>query len=507
MELVFGIPGTHNVSIYAELAARGVRLVTPRHEQGAGYAADGYARATGRPGVVLTTTGPGVINAATALAQAYSDSIPMLLISPGVPTDHPRLGRGYLHESKDQSGALRALCAWSHRVSSVREIPAAVARAFGFFAEGRPRPVHIEIPHDLLAAEGSVTFAEPYRIVAREPDPAALDAAALLLRGAARPGIVLGGGVQCPPGQEAGALALRLAERVGARIVTTVNGKGVVPESHPLALGTVLHLAGARSWLAGCDVVLAVGTELGPADLWVEDFALGGRLIRVDVDPGQMHGDHVADVPVVADAGRALAGLLDRIRPPDAARAPGPDLARELAELSRRWEGTLDALGRAMPPDPIVVGDNSMMVYHGALLSLALDPPARFLFPAGYGTLGYALPAAIGAKLACPGRPVVVLTGDGALQFCLQELATAVAEQLSLPIVVSDNGGYGEIRDEMLRQDMTPVAVDLPGPDLLQLAAAYGVAACRADTPEELFKALVEALEHPLPTLIVVRES
>ncbi|GAA0989714.1 5-guanidino-2-oxopentanoate decarboxylase [Acrocarpospora macrocephala] len=507
VELVFGIPGTHNVPIYAALAARGVRLVTPRHEQGAGYAADGYARSTGRPGVVLTTTGPGALNAATALAQAYSDSIPLLLISPGVPTDHPRLGRGYLHESKDQSGAFQALCAWSHRVSSIREIPAAVARAFGSFAEGRPRPVHIEIPHDLLDAEGPAKLAEPYRIGSREPDPAALDAAARLLRGAARPGIVLGGGVQRPPGQDAGALALRLAERAGARIVTTANGKGVVPESHPLVLGAMLHLAGARRWLADCDVVLAVGTELGPSDLWVEDFALAGRLIRVDVDPGQMYGDHVADVPVVADAALALQGLLDRVGPRDGARAPAPDLARELAGLAGRWEPALEALGRALPPDAIVVGDNSMIVYHGALLSLALDPPARLLFPSGYGTLGYALPAAIGAKLGCPDRPAVVLTGDGALQFCVQDLATAVDEKLSLPIVVSDNGGFGEIREEMLRRDMTPVAVDLPGPDLLQLAAAYGIAACRADTPEELFKALVAALEHPLPTLIVVRES
>ncbi|WP_308169976.1 thiamine pyrophosphate-binding protein [Acrocarpospora catenulata] len=506
VDLVFGIPGTHNVPIYQELAARGVRLITPRHEQGAGYAADGYARSTGRPGVVLTTTGPGAVNAATALAQAYSNSIPMLLISPGLPTDHPRQGRGYLHESKDQSAALHALCAWSHRVGSTREIPAAVARAFGSFAEGRPRPVHIEIPYDLLDAPAEVRVMEPYRIVSRPADPGALDAAARLLAGARRPGFVLGGGVQRPPGQPVGALAVTLAERLGARIVTTVNGKGAVPESHPLVLGAMLHLAGARDWLAGCDVVLAVGTELGSAELWVDDFALGGRLIRVDVDPGQMYGDHVADVPVVADAELALRGLLDRVTPRAAPPAPAPDLAGELRDLTRRWEGTLEALGRALPPDAVVVGDNSMVVYHGALLGLPFDPPARFLFPSGFGTLGYALPAAIGAKLAAPGSPTVVLTGDGALQFCLQDLATAVELELTLPIVVSDNGGFGEIRDEMSRRPMAPVAVELPGPDLLALAAAYGAGGCRADTPEELFKALVAALNSPLPTLIVVAE-
>ncbi|GAB3902136.1 hypothetical protein GCM10027612_66760 [Microbispora bryophytorum subsp. camponoti] len=198
VDTIFGIPGTHNLAIYEELDRAGVHCVTPRHEQGAGYAADGYARVTGRPGVVVTTTGPGVVNAATALGQAYSDSSPILLISPGVPTGHPRDGRGYLHESRDQSRAIDALCAWSHRVTTVREIPAAVARAFGRFAEGRPRPVHIEIPFDLLDLKGPVKIVPPYRITRREPDPNALDVAAGLLGTARRPGFVLGGGAQCP---------------------------------------------------------------------------------------------------------------------------------------------------------------------------------------------------------------------------------------------------------------------------------------------------------------------
>ncbi|GAA3814203.1 5-guanidino-2-oxopentanoate decarboxylase [Sphaerisporangium flaviroseum] len=513
VDTVFGIPGTHNLAIYDALTLSRIRCVTPRHEQGAGYAADGYARATGRPGVVVTTTGPGVVNAATALAQAYSDSSPILLISPGVPTCHPYSGRGYLHESKDQSRAIDALCAWSHRVTSVREIPAAVARAFGRFAEGRPRPVHVEIPADLLDMEDSVKLVSPYRIMPRVPDPLALDEAARLLRGAKRPGFVLGGGAQCPDEDEppVGRAIMRLAERVGGAVVTTVNGKGSVPESHPLALGATLHLRAVRRWLAECDVVLAIGTELGPADLWEERFSLAGTLIRVDVDPGQMQGDHVADVAIVADAALTVEGLSERIQRrnpvPRSRQEPRYDHERELGELTQRWAEHVRALRRALPKETIVVGDNSMMVYHGAVVALPMDPPGRFLFPSGYGTLGFALPAAIGVKLGRPDRPAVVLAGDGAFQFSLQDLATAVELRLSLPIVISANGGFGEIREEMQQRGMEPVAVDLHCPDFPALALAYGARGQVAKTPDDLHEAVTEALEVPLPTVIVVPEG
>ncbi|WP_433224312.1 thiamine pyrophosphate-dependent enzyme [Microtetraspora malaysiensis] len=178
----------------------------------------------------------------------------------------------------------------------------------------------------------------------------------------------------------------------------------------------------------------------------------------------------------------------------------------ELREVARRWAPQLAALREAMPADTVVVGDNSMMSYHGAIVGMPVDPPGRFLFPAGYGTLGFALPAAIGAKVGRPDRPVVVLAGDGALQFSVQELATAVELRLSLPIVVAVNGGFGEIRDEMRRRGMPPVGVDLHAPDLMTLAAAYGAYGRVADRPEELGDAVAEALKTPLPTVISFRE-
>ncbi|MDH2424334.1 thiamine pyrophosphate-binding protein [Sphaerisporangium sp. TRM90804] len=521
VDTVFGIPGTHNLALYQELQLAGVRCVTSRHEQGAGYAADGYARATGRPGVLVTTTGPGAVNAATAMAQAYSDSSAVLLVTTGLPTGHPSDGRGYLHESKDQLGALEALCAWGHRAASTGDIADTVARAFRMFAEERPRPVYLEVPVDLLQAPADLSRAVPPSAPAlRRPEPAAIEQAARVLSAARRPAVVLGGGTwPRGGGPPAGPLALRLAERLAAPVVTTVNGKGTVPESHPLSLGATLHLASVRRWLAGCDAVLAVGTELAPSDLWVEDFTLGGTLVRVDIDPAQMGGGHPAGVPVVADAALALRALLDRLPPAPPAEPPGafPPGAEEremrdtrhdeLVELTRRWAGHLDALRRSLPRDAVVVGDNSMLAYRGAVGGLPVDAPGRFLFPTGYGTLGFALPAAIGVKAGLPHRPVAVLAGDGALQFSVQELATAVELRLALPIVVPLNGGYGEIRAAMLAHGMRPVGVDLHMPDFVALAEAYGARGRAVTTPDELGKAVTDALDAAVPTVIAFAEE
>ncbi|WP_239139701.1 thiamine pyrophosphate-dependent enzyme [Sphaerisporangium krabiense] len=282
-----------------------------------------------------------------------------------------------------------------------------------------------------------------------------------------------------------------------------------MPESHRLCLGATLHLETVRHWLATCDVVLAIGTELGPADLWEERFALTGTLIRVDVDPAQMYGDHVADVAIVADAALAVQGLGDHLRDvagPASREGPGCDYRAEQEKLTGRWTGYLRALGQALPEDAIIVGDNSMVVYHGALVGMVIDPPGRFLFPAGFGTLGFALPAGIGAKLGRPDRPVAVLAGDGALQFSLQELAMAVELGLSLPVIVALNGGFGEIREEMVRKGMRPVAVDLHGPDFPVLAEAYGAHGRAVKSPEGLREAVEEALRTPVPTVITFTE-
>ncbi|MFF4349383.1 5-guanidino-2-oxopentanoate decarboxylase [Streptomyces sp. NPDC001530] len=527
---VFGIPGTHNLEIYRHLSAYGIRHVLPRHEQGAGYAADGYARVTYRPGVVITTTGPALLNAAAAIGQAYSDSVPLLVVSPGMPLRHPRLATGLLHEMRSQTEALCGVAAFSHRVSSVAEIDAAVARAFTLFGTRRPRPAHIEVPLDLLEATEETG---PVRITPRvaplAPDTETVRKAADILSGARRPALVLGGGAR-----GATASCLALAEELGAPVVTTANGKGIVPETHPLSLGVSLHSPSVQRWLSGRDAVLAVGTELAESDLWSPPPTLNGRLIRVDLDPDQMYAGLLADVEVVGDARVSLKALLAEVKalPPGARRHARVDAdvqgharveadedavgqvsalraARdaETAERDARWIPYLKAIRAALDDDAVITSDSAQCCYYGALPHLPLGPEGRYLHPTGFGTLGYALPAAIGAKVARPDRQVVALSGDGGLQFTVQELATAAQLRLPLPVVVFDNGGYGEIRDEMAARGDSPTAVDLAPVDLPALARAYGGQGTRACGPDELTAALTEALRTPGPTLIAIPEE
>lgn len=507
VDTIFGIPGTHNLAVYAALPEFGIRHFSPRHEQGAGYAADGYARVSGRPGVCLTTTGPAVLNAAAALAQAYSDSVPVLLISPGMPLTHPGLGNGLLHEVKDQSGALAAVAAYSHRVTSVAEIPLAVAQAFATMRSGRPRPVHLEIPLDLLDQTGEVTPVAPVTPARRLPEPSQLDRAAEVLATATRPGVIAGGGCRT-----AAAELRQLVELLGAPVVTTTNGKGALPEDHPLALGAGLQHRSVVEFLADCDVVVAVGTELAPADLWLGPLSLSGALVRIDIDPVHVATNAVPDVAVVGDAAASLAGLRKRL-----SREPAADAAaraahwRERVRADARWEGAtwlpmVEAVAAALGRDGVLAGDSAMAVYYGALSNLPAYQPASFLYPTGLGTLGYGLPAAIGAKLARPEARVMAMLGDGGVMFTIPELAAAAQAGLPLPVVVVDNGGYGEIRREMCERGDSPLGVDLGHPDFPALARSLGCHGLSVTDPKELTAQLTAAFTADRPTLIHVPE-
>ncbi len=525
VEVVFGIPGTHNLPLYAQLERHGLRHVLPRHEQGAGYAAGGYARASGRPGVAITTAGPALLNVAAAAGQAQSDSVPLLVLAPGMPRAHPSASSGYLHEMPSQQRAMSGVVERSVRVMSHAELASELAAAFTAFRVDRPRARYIEIPLDLLAEEAEAVVPAPQHSGPPAPPSAAVVAAVELLRGAARPGIVAGGGA-------AGAAdALRaLAERLGAPVITTANGKGALPEDHPLSLGARLNLPAARAWLEGCDVVLAVGTELGESDLWGPPPRLAA-LVRVDLDPLQAHANHVAAVAVIGDARPALEGMVEALDGAAASRqgaaggsssaagspagAAGAGTAAEIrarleAEYraqAARWLDWLAALDRVLPDDAIVVGDSAMCCYYGALGGLPVQRPRSFLYPAGFGTLGYAVPAALGASIGAPDRPVLALSGDGGLMFTVAELASAAALRRPLPVVVFVNEGYGEIRNEMHDAAFAPVGVDIPPPDLSGLARALGCEGEAVAQPDELGAAVAAAFGRATPTLITVPEA
>jgi thiamine pyrophosphate-dependent acetolactate synthase large subunit-like protein len=500
VDTVFGIPGTHNLELYRHLAANGIRPVTPRHEQGAGYAAEGYARVGGRPGVVLTTSGPGLTNAMTAAATAYAESQPMLVLSPGVPTGTEGADLGRLHETKGASAAMGHLVRWSRRVASPEEAADTVTEAFAAFRGTRPRPVHVEIPLDVLEQPwggspwvGAVTAAPA-------PDAADVRRAATLLAGARRPLVIAGGGAV-----DAAAEVRALAEALGAPVATTVNGKGVLDEAHPLSVGAAVRLRALQKAAADSDALVVVGSELGDSDLW-EGRITAETVIRCDIEPGQLHKNCRADVGLLGDAATTLRALLAAL--PE--RVPASVGARELRDACRAearadagtYEGINAAVRAALPAGGVLAGDSSQVTYLGSVHFFDVPAPRRFCYTPGYATLGYGLPAAIGAALARPDEPVAVLLGDGAFLFSVQELATAVDLRLPLPIVVVDNGGYREIRDQQEGRGIRPVGVDLPVPDLAALARAFGARGVRTTDPGALTALVADALSADRPTLI-----
>ncbi|WP_104081908.1 thiamine pyrophosphate-binding protein [Cryobacterium sp. Y11] len=507
VEVVFGIPGTHNLEIYRALAGSGIRHVTPRHEQGAGYAADGYARVSGRPGVVITTSGPGLTNVTTAAATAYADSVPLLLISPGIPRGLEGKNVGWLHEVKDQQGHLDALLERSVRVSEIGEIGPVIAEIFDRWRLGRPRPVHLEIPLDLL--EGVWEPGETGPAVARSrvghPSGENIAAAASRLGASRRVSVLAGGGAR-----RAGVEVLRLAELLDAPVVTTVHGKGVVPENHPLSLGASVRLAPAQDLLNDSDVLLIIGSELGDSDLWGGTIAPGGAVIRIDLDPGQLDKNLAATIALEGDAAAILtdltalltdvAGSAGRVR---AAAARGEIEAAALVD-GAPWREVQEVLRAALPAATIVAGDSAQVSYYGTVHFWPMDEPNQFLYPTGYATLGYGLPAAIGAKLAAPERPVIVLVGDGGFQFTGMELVTAAEQGLGIPVIIMNNSGFAEIRDQQIERGIDLIGVDISGPDFAALGVACNGYGVRLNGFDELADAVNRALAADRPTVIEV---
>jgi acetolactate synthase-1/2/3 large subunit len=505
VEVVFGIPGTHNLAIYEALADSPIRHVTPRHEQGAGYAADGYARASGRPGVAIVTTGPAVLNAATAAAQAWSDSVPLLILAPGMPLAHPAASTGYLHEMLDQRLAMSGVVEHAVRAETHADLARELADAFGAFAAGRPRSRFIEVPLDLLPLQAECAPLLAPAAPASRPDARSVGAAAELLAAAERPLLVAGGGAH-----GARAELAEVLER-GIPVITTINGKGAVDERHPLALGARLQVAAGRRMVEEADVLVVVGSELGQGDHW-STLEPAGRVIRIDIDHVQAHGNVASDVALIGDAAGALAALLAELDAGAPSVAAGwaerrAEADREVAELGAAFTGLAAAIERVLAPGDVLAADNAMAGYNGVLGLVRLGAGSRFLFPTGFGTLGYALPAAIGAKLARPESRVVAVLGDGGIMFTIAELATAAEAGVSLPVVVSVNGGYGEIRREMDEIGFTPVGVDLGAPDLPAVARALGGRGVALEDAGALPAALEEAFAHPGPTLIAVPEA
>ncbi len=514
IDTVFGIPGVHNLELYRGLTATKIRHVLVRHEQGAGFAADGFARLSGRPAAAFVISGPGLTNILTAVAQAYSDSVPLLVIASTPVRASFTKQWGVLHELYDQAALAAGVFGIARSAGSAADVRDHLRLCLDSLRTGRPRPAYLEIPLDLLAEP---TDLEVQRFATApllpQPDPAQIDAAARLLGGAARPLIVAGGGAR-----RAGPQLRRLVEWLDCPLVTTAAGKGVLPESHPANFGTSLPYAPVQQLLVDADVVFAIGTEMGETDVYTTlRLPLRGRLIRVDIDPVKLSDSYSADVRLWSDAGAALESihrslsahtLEAAVRSGWRTALGGGATVRNAIESgldakARAWGGALRAIKAALPEDGVVFSDMTQIAYFGNY-AYPVEHPGQWFHPSGYGTLGFALPAALGAKISSPVRPVIALAGDFGLQFTLSELMTAVEAALSLPIVVWNNAALGQIRDDMVAAGIPELGVIARNPDFVALAHACGAEGYRVHGPAALTEALRTALSHAGPTLIEV---
>lgn len=505
IDVVFGIPGVHTLELYRGLALTGMRHVLVRHEQNAGFAADGYARVTGRPAAAFVISGPGVTNALTAVAQAYSDSVPLIVVA-STPV-RPSLGKGWgvLHEVPDQLALGNAVAGVARSASSAEDVRDHLRAIFASFHAGRPRPGYLQVPLDLLAKPTGLMPQRFARLDARpKPPQAAIDRATELLAAAKRPLVIAGGGSR----EAADALA-QLVDVLDGYLISTTAGKGLLPDGHPASLGASLQYRETQELVAAADVILAVGTELSETDFYTGTrLPFDGQLIRIDLDPAKLSDHYGAEVPVWGDARASLEAIVTGLKPRQGWRTVAGPAQAHRAKIDRSFTGpvrarlnALTAIRAGVPADGAVFSDQTQIAYLGNY-AYATDRPGSWFHPCGYGALGFALPAAIGAKIAQPERAVVALAGDFGLQFTLQELMTAVELGLSLPVVVWNNAALGQIRDDMQAAGIPPVGVVALNPDFIAVARAFGAEGTRANNSAELTEAIRRALARKGPTLI-----
>lgn len=510
IDVVFGIPGVHTLELYRGLALTGMRHVLVRHEQNAGFAADGYARVTGRPAAAFVISGPGMTNALTAVAQAYSDSVPLIVIASAPVRASLGKGWGVLHELPDQLALGAGVSGLGRNASSAEDVRDHLRAIFASFQAGRPRPAYLQIPLDLLA-EPTDLRAERFARLDARPKPAqeAIDRANDALAAAKRPLIIAGGGAR-----EAADTLLRLVEILDGYLVMTTAGKGLLPEGHPANLGASLPYRETQELVASADVIVAVGTELSETDFYTGTrLPIAGRLIRIDLDRTKLADHYGAEFPVWGDAGASLEGILAGLRKRQGWRTAAGPAANHRAKIEQSLQGrararlnALTAIRASVPAEGVVFSDQTQIAYLGNY-AYAADRPGSWFHPCGYGALGFALPAAIGGKIAQPERAIVALAGDFGLQFTLQELMTAVELGLSLPVVVWNNSALGQIRDDMQAAGIPPLGVVALNPDFVAVARAFGAEGLRATGPEELTEGIRRALTRKGPTLIEAAEE
>jgi acetolactate synthase-1/2/3 large subunit len=504
VDTVFGIPGVQLDPLFDAFYGESnrLRVVHTRHEQGAAFMAAGYAQASGRDGVFAVVPGPGLLNAGAALSTAVACNAPVLGLTGQVPSKQIRSGMGFAHELRDQLKSSEAIVDWVGRAQHPREVGAMLADAFAHMHAPRKRCAVFEMAPDQLSAQAPVVDYAPREVLPFAIDTAQVERAAAVLAKAQRPVIMIGGGAM-----DAGVQVMAIARRLNAPVIMSNNAIGAVPASQPLVCNM---LAGQRLW-PDVDVVLAIGTRLlAPALAW--GIAADCKLLRIDADPVQITKPTLAHVSILADAGAGCALLLEAL---DEQVPPRVDFLRHVEAIRTQVANDLSALQPqadfmrairgAMPADGILSVDVTQMATFARYGGFATDVPRTLLTPGYQATLGYGMPAALGAKVAMPERAVVSISGDGGFMFTVQELASAAHHGIAVVAIVFDNSSYGNVKVIQRNQfGGRHIGVDLTNPDLVALGRAFGLRAELASTPDELRSALEACLACGGPALIHV---
>ncbi len=510
VDTVFGVISIHMLPIYDALRAEpSIRLVIPRHEMSGGFMADAYNRVSGKPGVYLSSTGPGAANTMGAVIESRGAGSHTLQITSQIQTYYR--GKGMLHEVRDQSGMFNSTGAESVCIQKTEEIAPAIHEAFRRMKSGRPTPQVIEIPIDKQYGQAETRLGGEAPAALPQPDSAVLDQAAELLTKAKSPAIWIGGGVL---NANAGAELRRLAEALGAPVFTTRGGRGVIPEDHPLVIGNYFGERPARVYLQAADCVIALGTRFSwhSTNEWA--VSLTKNLIRVDIEASELQHNFPAALAIHADAKPTLAGLAARIE--SAGHKPNPESLKAIAELKETVRAELrthrpltaalmDAIDANSPRERILVTDATIPAYWGGNQYLPVCSERGFVTPR-LAAIGPGYPMALGAQAAFPDRPVICIAGDGGFMFHIGELATAAQEKLNVVLMVFNNQSYGVLKKlQMSMMGGRIFGVDLHTPDFVKVAEGMGVAGEIAKTPEELGAAVKRGLANRAPCLIDVQ--
>lgn len=504
VDTVFGLPGAQIYGLFDGFAKAQLKVIGARHEQACGYMAFGYARASGKPGVFTVVPGPGVLNAGAALLTAFGCNEPVMCLTGQVPSAYLGKGRGHLHEMPDQLATLRSFIKWAERIEYPGNAPALVARAFQEMMSGRRGPVALEMPWEVFtqtAETGAAQKLDP--IAPPAPDPDRIAAAAKLIAQSKTPMIFVGSGAL-----EAGDEILELAEMIDAPVVAFRSGRGIVSNRHELGL----TFAAAYQLWPQTDLIIGIGTRMELPTTFRWPFRPEGlKSVRIDIDPAEMRR-FAPDAAIVSDSKAGARALADAVSKAGYSKTKGR--REEIRAATPKTQQDIQAIQpqmsylkilREVLPDDAIVTDELSQVGFASWYGFPIYQPRTFLTSGYQGTLGSGFPTALGAKVACPDKPVVAITGDGGFMFGVQELATAVQYNIGVVTLVFDNSAYGNVRrDQVNLFDGRVVASDLVNPDFVKLAESFGVGAARVTSPDHFRPALEKALAAGGPQLIAI---